>query len=72
MKFLTILARGIEGCGVTKNSIEFTKYINNLKEHSANCISNSDIKWNKQNVHENLITQIKFKKDLNLVKQYID
>jgi hypothetical protein len=29
MKILTVLARGVEGCGVTVNSIKFTEFVNN-------------------------------------------
>ena len=72
MKILTILARGIEGCGVTVNSIKFTEYVNKQHGYEAACIANSDIKWGRGNVHKGDIKQLSFTKQFNELKDIVD
>ena len=74
MNILTVLSCGIEGCGITKNSIEFTDYINTfIKEHNAVCIANSDIKranGRSSNETYDKIHSLSFTKESDKVKQY--
>ena len=71
-KILTILPRGIEGCGVTLNSIKFTEYVNSLSGHEAACLANTDIKWGREKAHEGSIVQLSFTEQLDDVKTMID
>ncbi len=72
MKILTVLARGVEGCGVTVNSIKFTEFVNNQTKNTATCIANTDIKWGRGNVHKGDIKLYSFTKQQDEVKAMID
>lgn len=68
MKVLTVLARGVEGCGVTVNSIKFTEFVNKQKGHEAACVANTDIKWGRGNVHKGDIKMLSFTKQYDELK----
>lgn len=73
-KILTVLARGLDNCGVTVNSIQFTNFVNTLDNYEATCVVNTDIVWGrKSNIKGNLI-KLSFTKQYNdlenLVNQY--
>lgn len=73
-KILTVLARGLDNCGVTVNSIQFTNFVNTLDNYEAACVVNTDIVWGrKSNIKGNLI-KLSFTKQYNdlenLVNQY--
>ena len=60
MRLAIILGRGVEGCGVTKYTVEMSKYLDtNNYEHRI--FASLDKKWGRRNAHElNHLTEIKF------------
>ncbi len=72
MKILTVLARGVEGCGVTVNSIKFTEFVNKQKGYKAACVANTDIKWGRGNVHKGDIKLLSFTKQFDELKALVD
>ena len=61
-----IMGRGIEGCGVTKFTIEQCKY---LKKHKYDfkVFASSDKSWTRKNAHiTDFVTQYKFAKDYDI------
>lgn len=72
-KFLVILGRGLEGCGVTRIAIEFTNYVNSLgNDYQCNILANSDKKWGRESAHQHNAIQYKFSEQIDDVKREID
>lgn len=73
-KILTVLPHGICGAGVTRNSIDFTKYINSLDNNkiAADCIANSDNSFGNRSKSFEYIKTVSFLNDFKSVKDYID
>ena len=72
-KYLVILGRGLEGCGVTKIAIEFTNYVNQLGDgFEAKILANNDKKWGRENCHTHSAVQYSFANDINSIKAEID
>ena len=71
-KYLVVLGRGIEGCGVTKIAIEFTNYVNSLGNgYEAKILANNDKKWGRENCHKHQAMQFSFANELDKVKEEV-
>jgi hypothetical protein len=65
MKFAILLAKGIEGCGVTKYTAELTRWLNQ-QGHEYTIIASADKKFTRNNSHDLAnIKLFKFEKDLD-------
>ena len=73
-KILTVLARGLEGAGVEKNSIEFTNWVNSKYsyKYQAAMVANSDIKWGRGNAHKHNSIILSFTKQMDELKTLVD
>lgn len=72
-KFLVVLGRGLEGCGVTKIAIEFTNYVNSLGNgYEAKILANNDKKWGRDACHKHNAVYYSFMDDLDSIKHEID
>lgn len=71
-KYLVVLGRGLEGCGVTKIAIEFTNYVNTLGNgFEAKILANNDKKWGRENCHSHSAVQYSFANNLSAIKAEI-
>jgi hypothetical protein len=62
MKIAIIMGRGIEGCGVTKFTVEQTKWMAN-NGHEFVVFSSKDKSWTRKNAHDvSNVVQLKFAK----------
>ena len=57
-----VMGRGIEGCGVTKFSIELCKYLEQ-QGLQHRCIAFNDKKWTRRKSHDYVIEQVSLEKD---------
>jgi len=66
MKVAILMGRGIEGCGVSKFTIEMTKYLKK-NGHECTVIASKDKTWSRVNSHvmPNLM-YVKFAEDVNI------
>ena len=69
-KYLVVLGRGLEGCGVTKIAIEFTNYVNSLGDgYEAKILANNDKKWGRENCHKHSAMQYSFANNLDAIQE---
>jgi len=61
-KIIHLMGRGIEGCGVTKFTIEFDNWLNN-NGYDSQIIALTDKKWSRNKSHVFNVSEVKFKKD---------
>ena len=62
MKIAIIMGRGIEGCGVTKFTVEQTKWLAK-NGHEFTVFSSKDKSWTRKNAHDvSNVVQLKFAK----------
>jgi len=61
MHVVLLLARGIEGCGVTKYAIELEKWLL-ANGHQCNVVASKDKRWGRHNAHsfQNHVLHVKF------------
>ena len=72
-KYLVVLGRGLEGCGVTKIAIEFTNYVNSLGNgFEAKILANNDKKWGRDACHKHSAVYYSFMNALDGIKREID
>lgn len=72
-KFLVVLGRGLEGCGVTKIAIEFTNYVNSLGNgYEAKILANNDKIWGRDACHKHNAVYYSFMNNLDGIKHEID
>lgn len=62
MKITILLGRGIEGCGVTKHTIELMKWLKK-NNHSVETFANKVKKYTRSDSHIHAINEIKFSKE---------
>jgi len=68
MKIAIIMGRGIEGCGVTKFTVEQTKWFAN-NGHDFTVYSSKDKSWTRKNAHDvSHVVQLKFAKPEEMQK----
>ena len=63
MKIAIVLGRGLEGCGVTKNAVEWEVWLKS-EGHIPTIYASKDKKWSRNNSHdiENLV-HVRFDRD---------
>lgn len=72
-KYLVVLGRGLEGCGVTKIAIEFTNYVNSLGNgFEAKILANNDKMWGRDGCHKHSAVYYSFMNALDGIKKEID
>lgn len=59
MNILIILGRGVEGCGVTRFTIELETFLK--KSHNVKVLAGSDKKWGRDDAQSNDFEKFKFK-----------
>jgi hypothetical protein len=72
-KICILMARGIEGCGVTRFNIEFANYLKS-KGHEVSIVAIDDKKWSRRTSHEEAkdIKVFRVKKDVQLQAYYTE
>ena len=60
MQFTLIMARGIEGTGNTKFTIELHEYLKS-QGHAVRTYANNEKKWGRKDAHENEIIEVDFR-----------
>ena len=51
MKIAIVLGRGLEGCGVTKNAVEWEVWLKS-EGHIPTIYASKDKKWSRNNSHD--------------------
>lgn len=71
-KYLIVLSRGMDGCGVSKNSVDMYNYLNSVEGKSARLIANDDFKFPLNRYVPDCVEYVSFLNDNAKLKSYID